>query len=619
VITSSSITKALGRGASHRSIISSIALVLILVLYVYTVGSYLKVTIYPIEHRITYYKFFDVYLISKMTDQIIIAAGLSSWLGLSIRGKIRRIAIPIIYGGTALLAAAGNYNVLLANIALMSIPIVMSVLLYDRFASKKILDVRPNILFINYVAILGTVAGLIGIIISLSPIFSIRLNSFYVRNYPYDIFLFLSSFSPVLILLLISGLPIKLFINEFIKKILKIKNKKIDLFYSNDTTIKPKFKIFFLLLLMLLSIAIALVPHHPAINKDNQRIGVDTDYYVQWVNSLIHSRDYNEFLWHAFIVQSHGDRPLTLIYLFTIAKVTNANLFFITEHLPVILGPELVLVIYFLTRQLTSNESASLFSSFLTAISFQPLIGIYAGFYANWFALIIGYLSFVFLFRSLNIPDDNNKPNMIIFGALLVLLLFSHVYTWSILVIIAGIFLLIMLKLKRYSRKTIMLLLLIIVSCVVIDIFKTVAIGSAGGFEKDIEVAKATGLGPQQFAQRFSNLMVTLYTYVGGQFSNFIIFGLGLYWLLRSNLADTSSIFLMICLSVGLFPFLLGDYIVQVRVFYDIPFQIPAAIALSYIWKRTAIAVLSICLFLLNATIIAVSNFYLIPPPPQFQ
>jgi hypothetical protein len=615
VITTSYIAKALGKGASHRSIISSIALTLILVFCIYTVGSYLKVTIYPIEHRIIYYKFFDVYLINKRTDQLIIAAGLSLWLGLSLRGKISRIAIPIIYGGIVLTTAAGNYDVLIDNIALMSIPIVMSVLLYDRFASKKILDVHQNILFINYVAILSTVAGLIGIIISLSPIFSIRLDSFYVRNYPYDIFLFLSSFSPLLILLLISGLPIKLFINEFITKILKIKNKKIDLFHSNGTTIKPKFKFIFLILFMLLSIAIALVPHHPAVNKDSQRIGVDTDYYVQWVNSLMHSHDYKEFLRQAFIIQSLGERPLTLIFLFTIAKITNANLFLITEHLPVILGPALVLVIYFLTRQLSSNDIASLFSSFLTAISFQPLIGIYAGFYANWFALIIGYLSFVFLFRSLKSPvDDNNKPNLIIFGALLVLLLFSHIYTWSILVIIAGIFLLTMLKLKRYSRRTIILLLLIILSCVVVDIFKTVAIGSAGGFEKDIEVAKATSMGPQQFAQRFSNLMITLYTYVGGQFSNFIIFGLGLYWLFRSNLADASSIFLIICLSVGLFPFLLGDYIVQVRVFYDIPFQIPAAIALSSIWRKTVIPVLPICIFLLNATFMAVSNFYLIPP-----
>jgi hypothetical protein len=614
MIATSYIAKVLGKGISYTYIISSISLALVSVFYVYTVGSYLKVNIYPLQHRVSYYEFFDAYIINRTADQLIIIIGLSLWLGLSLRGRVTRIVIPTIYGGIALLTAAANYAMLLDIIALTSIPIVLSVLLYDRFVSKKkLLHVRPNILFINYVAVLSTVAGIIGIIVSLAPTFGVRLGSFYVRNYPYDIFLLLSSFSPVLILLLISGFPIKVFIKEFMTKILRFKNKKTDLVHSNRNEIRPRFKIIFLLLFMILSIAIALVPHHPAVNKDNQQIGVDTDYYIQWVNPLIDSHDYKQFLQHAFITQSVGDRPLTLIFLFTIAKVTNANLFFIIEHLPVILGPALVLVIYFLTRQLTSNDTASLFSSFLTAISFQPLIGIYAGIYANWFALIIGYLSFVFLFRSLKRPVENNKSDLIIFGTLLILLLFSHLYTWSILVIISAIFLFTMLKLKRYSRRNIMLLLLIVLSCVVVDLFKTIAIGSAGGFEKDIEVAQVTGIGPEQFAQRFSNLMITLYTYVGGQFSNFIIFGLGLYWLLRSNLADASTIFLIICLSVGLFPFLLGNYIIQVRVFYDIPFQIPAAIALSSIWRRTAIPVLPICIFLLNATIMAVSNFYLIP------
>ena len=614
MIATSYIAKVLGKGISYTYIISSISLALVSVFYVYTVGSYLKVNIYPLQHRVSYYKFFDAYIINRTADQLIIIIGLSLWLGLSLRGRVTRIVIPTIYGGIALLTAAANYAMLLDIIALTSIPIVLSVLLYDRFVSKKkLLHVRPNILFINYVAVLSTVAGIIGIIVSLAPTFGVRLGSFYVRNYPYDIFLLLSSFSPVLILLLISGFPIKVFIKEFMTKILRFKNKNTNLVHSDRTEIKPRFKIIFLLLFMILSIAIALVPHHPAVNKDNQQIGVDTDYYIQWVNPLIDSHDYKQFLQHAFITQSVGDRPLTLIFLFTIAKVTNANLFFIIEHLPVILGPALVLVIYFLTRQLTSNDTASLFSSFLTAISFQPLIGIYAGIYANWFALIIGYLSFVFLFRSLKRPVDNNKADLIIFGILLILLLFSHLYTWSILVIISAIFLFTMLKLKRYSRRNIMLLLLIVLSCVVVDLFKTIAIGSAGGFEKDIEVAQVTGIGPQQFTQRFSNLMITLYTYVGGQFSNFIIFGLGLYWLLRSNLADASTIFLIICLSVGLFPFLLGNYIIQFRVFYDIPFQIPAAIALSCIWRRTAIPVLPICIFLLNATIMAVSNFYLIP------
>jgi hypothetical protein len=177
-----------------------------------------------------------------------------------------------------------------------------------------------------------------------------------------------------------------------------------------------------------------------------------------------------------------------------------------------------------------------------------------------------------------------------------------------------GVFLLTMLKVNYYHRKRVVLLLLVVLSSVIIDVARMAITGSAGGVEKDIEVAKIARIGPHQFALRLSNLMHTMYFYVGGQFSNFLILSLGLYWLFRSNLREASSIFLVICLSIGLFPFLLGDYIIQIRVFYDIPFQIPAAIALSFIRKQAITAVLPICIWLLDVTIMAVSNFYLIPP-----
>jgi len=615
--TAAYIASVLGNGTSRLSIITSAALALISLFYIYTVGSYLKVTIYPLEHRIIYYTFFDVYIINKQADHLIIAAGIVLWLALSLKGKARFIA-PVIYGGIALLAATANHDAVLDIVALVSIPMVISFFLYDRFVSKKknngILHTHANRLLVKYLAMIGIITGCIGLISSITPLLAIPSDSAYVRNYTYDIFLLFSSFSPVLIILLIGCLPVMLFIKGFMGGILKIKNNQNGSLPPNDTCIKPKSKIIYLLLFMLLSVVLALIPHQPSINRDNQQIGVDTDYYIAWTNRLIHSHDYLEFLQQAFIIQNLGDRPLTLIFLFTLAKIVNVSLFYLTEHLPVILGPALVLAVYFLTRELTSNETASLFASFLTATSFQVSIGIYAGFYANWFALIIGYVSFVFLFKFLKMPD--NKLNLLVFSTLIVLLLFSHVYTWSLLVIVMGVFLAIMLKLNYYRRQSIVLLLLVVLASVIIDVARTTITSSASGIEKDIEIAKVTGVGPEQFSLRWSNLLRTIYSYVGGQFSNFIIFTLGLYWLIRSCIREPVTIFLITYLSVGLFPFLLGDYIIQTRVFYDIPFQIPAGIALYYIRKQAigSVMLLPICIWLIGTSVIAVSNFYLILP-----
>jgi hypothetical protein len=146
------------------------------------------------------------------------------------------------------------------------------------------------------------------------------------------------------------------------------------------------------------------------------------------------------------------------------------------------------------------------------------------------------------------------------------------------MVVVMGVFMIAMIKLKYYCKKRIVLLFLILSSSIVLDVVKTSMTGSLTGIEKDIEFAKATGTGLEQFAIRWSNLTRSVYSFVGGEFSNFIIFSLGLYWLFQSNTCHISSVFLMIFLSMGLIAFLIGDYRVQARIFYDIPFQIPAGL-----------------------------------------
>jgi hypothetical protein len=158
-----------------------------------------------------------------------------------------------------------------------------------------------------------------------------------------------------------------------------------------------------------------------------------------------------------------------------------------------------------------------------------------------------------------------------------------------------------------------MMLLIVVLSTVVIDAARTAITGSAGGIEEDVKFAKVTQVGAEQFAIRWSNLMNTVYILVGGQLGNFIILTLGLYWLFQANFRESSNFFIMIFLSIGLVPFLLGDFKIQTRVFYDIPFQIPAAIALCSLWKNTIsrIIVPPACIWLIIVAIISVSNFYI--------
>ena len=162
------ITQLLGKGTPRLSIITSAVLALISLFYIYTVGSYFKFIIYTFEHRVTYYTFFDVYVINKYIDHIIIVSGIVLWLTLSLRGKVKFVA-PAIYVGVTSIAAAASLDTIVDIVILMSIPVVISFLIYDRFVFKKwkknILNMYANLLLVNYFAIICSITGIISIII----------------------------------------------------------------------------------------------------------------------------------------------------------------------------------------------------------------------------------------------------------------------------------------------------------------------------------------------------------------------------------------------------------------------------------------------------------------------
>src|SRR5438067_9323752 len=118
---------------------------------------------------------------------------------------------------------------------------------------------------------------------------------------------------------------------------------------------------------MILSIVIALIPHLLIINKDSQTVGTDAVRIAPVIRYLsMHSRNAQEFLWRAFVVELNGDRPLSLVFLVAIEKTVPAasDISHVIDYAPLILCPSLVLVVFFLTREITSNDIASLLATF---------------------------------------------------------------------------------------------------------------------------------------------------------------------------------------------------------------------------------------------------------------
>ena len=635
-IAASKLRKNLGYGLPIYSILSSVSFVACLFFYLYIIGSFFNHTVYPLIDRVTFYVFFQEHIVNEYVDNIIAIVAATLWFLFSLNKRAIRYSLSIAYGGAGtLLAVISPNNISFYVITLLSLPLIISVSLYYYYykRQKNVLNFNAK-LTLRYISLAVVAISVIWIVVSILAFFiAPDFESIARGSYANQLFLLLSSFATIYIFLLVFCLPVKVLFRGALRMLkLDIKEEDISQTLSNNykqNRQKTQTKIGFLSLAMFLSVILVLIPQHPSINIDNQDIGVDTHFYVTWIEEIAKSKSAYDFAYQAFVAQGqNGDRPLSLIFLFLVYHIVGGNLSEVLEHSPIILGPGLVLALYFLTLELTRNEKIALIAAFLGAISFHTLAGIYAGLYANWLALIVGYISIVFLFRYLR----SGRPfDLVVFSTLLIGVLFFHVYTWTILAAVTGIFLLTMLVIENKrkkknsdsnnnnyftNRRVIWVLLFAILPSIVVDITKVLLTGSTGGLEQDIEIAQR-GLGIEQFNLRWEILNTTIYHGLGGVFSNFIILLLGLFWVLKSNMREPHTVFLIIFLSAGIVPLFFGSWTIQTRVFYDIPFEIPAAVALYYISKRSGsiLVTLAACTWLVAISLFTVMNYYLVPVP----
>ncbi len=665
----------LGKTSYKEEVISSATLALMAFFYAYVISSFSRLPVFVLKDRVVYDRPFGEYVFGNYADNIIISVGLLIWLWTSLRRtKLRNISC-IIYA-VLLLASVVVEPSLLQIFSLVSLPLILTLIIYQRVVlkhRKKEFIIANGSLFLAYFSLIFIVISIVSITSSLQPVISSDFNDVSSRNYLHDVYVMLSPAAAALMVIIVFSFPLKLIVSEILAifpKLRSFPNRKPsavpDLAYSEAQKSESKYNIkhptvngqrthdknvlivrkitprrrnsiLILLPILALSSILALIPYQPALNIDDRLVGVDTGYqYTRWLNNIINSSDQgpSEIARQIITEQGvNGDRPLSLFLIYLGLKVTNTeDISHMIDRAPILLAPILVLAVYFLSRQLTSNYAIPFIAAFLTTVSFQILIGIFAGFFANWIALITGYFCLGYFFKFLKEP---RKPTLVIFSVLLIVTLFAHVYTWSIISLCAGIFLILQILLKRteYSRKAVILLLIVIAISIVIDVSKSLATNSSSGVLRGMELSDVR-MGSVEFAQHWDTLAFAVNFGLGGIMGNSIIILLGLYWILRSDYKEPATMFLLIFFSIAIIPLFIGDWIVQSRTLYMIPFQIPAAIGLYYIFsykkrenrnanKGSAIAItvsgtlcgIAICAVLTAMAVFVLSNLYLIYPP----
>lgn len=333
---------------------------------------------------------------------------------------------------------------------------------------------------------------------------------------------------------------------------------------------------------VLFSIMFVLYPYSVSPSQDTV-LGVDVPFYV---NTLKHVSNSNplSILSELFVKVDGGGRAIPLLAMYVTQIVSNESLDVVAKYFPAILGTLLCLAAYFLTRTAYPEKRQLAFlTAIMTAISHQLVIGFYSGFYANWFALIFSFTACIFLLKSLN----GTRKYIAIFGILTLLIIFTHTYTWSYLIMVIALFLIwtgIQYKRKGKSLKIIIILAVVITGTVLIDQIRSYYTGFTS-LDKDLTLA-GSSISPDQFAIRWANLNTTFRLYVGGFLTNSVLLVLLFLWTLKSDYKHDSDRLLLSMLFVGILPILFGNHLVQTRILYNIPFQIPVSIIMYKIYTK---------------------------------
>ena len=332
-----------------------------------------------------------------------------------------------------------------------------------------------------------------------------------------------------------------------------------------------------------ISIVFAFYPYLPTINPHYTWVSVDDFNYQQFLNQMNQRDTIPEKLQEAFAISS-GDRPLTMILMYSFQHSLGLDTMTAVRFFSLFLGPGLVLGTYFFVREGTKSKHQAAYVALLTAFSHQVIVGIYAGFFANWLGLVAAYLAFLMIHRFWQKPSVKNY--LLVFGhSVLSFLMYVYVDIYFLLTLLVFL-ILSAIKYRRVSSEKKKVLILASIFAVYAAVFVLrILLGSTGLFDT-VFGREDVSLSYREFANRWSNFPYFMHFYVGGFLANAAILVFAFVWTLYSKYEKTFDRILLAALFAGALPLVFGDEVLQSRVYYDMPVHIVAAIAIWRILNR---------------------------------
>jgi len=345
-------------------------------------------------------------------------------------------------------------------------------------------------------------------------------------------------------------------------------------------------------------------------------LGYDFFDYKEMVETLISSsKNLDSFLHTLFVEIDQGSRPLSIFSIYLIHQVSGQSIDNVLTYLPAILGPLLVVSVYFFVlTAYPKDQRLAVISAILTAVSHQIIIGFYGSLFANWMALIVMFVAAGFFIKCFQNTVQLPR-NIVLFVFFTLLIMLFHNILWAYFISVMAFFLAwsgIKIKFSKKSIRIVVILGLIIAGIVVVDTIKSELIDSVGGFERNIMLSSKYE-GSIEPDKLWTNLDTTFKTYMGGFLTNSAALLLVFLWTLKADYGKVFDRFILSMLFVSLLPFLFGDFVIQSRLIYIFPIQIPASIIMYKIYKNPKITFgkplfFALILFQFNYALRAMAN-----------
>src|SRR3989442_9202269 len=331
---------------------------------------------------------------------------------------------------------------------------------------------------------------------------------------------------------------------------------------------------------MVSACALAYTPYRSDINPGGTPVGVDTPLYIQWVNQML-QRPIFDALGYAFSKASNGSRPLSLIFPYAMASLFGVRADVAVKFYPLFLAPLLVVASFMFVYLGHGDKRTAGLVGLMTAFSFQFTVGMWAGYYANWLALAESYVYLGILVR---FSKSASKTSFIGISCLSVALLFTHPWTWDLMILLSIIFM-IERSIRSHDLRRIRLIILIAIINAAADSIKSFALGGYGGGRAGLDIATSS-LGFSQLLAFSPNVVALFFQYYDGLMADTLVLGLALLVIWRSSFAsDGFQRLLVWWVALASLPFPFVGSVLQTRIVYLLPIPVLASAAVIGIEK----------------------------------